>query len=105
MRLKLCKLQERIRDNHRAVLQYGEGLVEAVAAQCTEIESGARNIDSILTQTLLPELSATILERMARGEGFSRVQVSLNAEGGFAYAFDLVNDLDAEVDSEGEAGS
>ena len=71
--------------SHQAELTYGDELVEAIAGRCTEVESGARNVDHILTQTLLPELSSAILERMASGEGIARVHVGLDDAGGFAY--------------------
>jgi type VI secretion system protein VasG len=83
--LKLARIRERIRAGHHAELTYGEELVEAIAGRCTEVESGARNVDHILTQTLLPELSSAILERMAAGEGIARVHVGLDDAGGFAY--------------------
>jgi type VI secretion system protein VasG len=83
--LKLARIRERIRAGHHAELTYGEELVEAIAGRCTEVESGARNVDHILTQTLLPELSGAILERMAVGESITRVHVGLDDAGGFAY--------------------
>ncbi|HKI00442.1 MAG TPA: type VI secretion system ATPase TssH [Thermoanaerobaculia bacterium] len=83
--LKLARIRERIRAGHHAELTYGEELVEAIAGRCTEVESGARNVDHILTQTLLPELSGSILEKMAAGESIARVHVGLDDSGGFAY--------------------
>ncbi|HEX6903546.1 MAG TPA: type VI secretion system ATPase TssH [Thermoanaerobaculia bacterium] len=83
--LKLARIRERIREGHHAELTYGEELVDAIAGRCTEVESGARNVDHILTQTLLPELSSAILERMAAGESITRVHVGLDESGGFAY--------------------
>jgi type VI secretion system protein VasG len=50
------------------------------------VESGARNIDQILTQTLLPELSTELLVRMAADQPFSRVAVTLRESGDFAYS-------------------
>jgi type VI secretion system protein VasG len=87
--LKLARIRQRVRESHRAELTYGEELVDAVAGRCTEVDSGARNIDHILTHTLLPELSAALLGRIALGEGFSAVHVSLDDSGerggGFVY--------------------
>ena len=45
-----------------------QALITAIADRCTEVESGARNVDHILTRTLLPELSTEFLSRMAAGE-------------------------------------
>ena len=63
---------------------YDEGLIEAIATRCTEVESGARNVDHILTNTLLPEMSRELLSRMASGEQLKEVKVSLEGQG-FVY--------------------
>jgi type VI secretion system protein VasG len=60
---------------------YDAGLIENVAGRCKEVESGARNADHILTNTLLPEMSKELLTRMARGEQIKEVKVSLSGEG------------------------
>ena len=86
IRLQLSRIQRRMRENHRVELAYGDELVDAVAARCTEAESGARNIDHILTRSLLPEISAEFLARMATGEAFDRVTVSVDEKGAFCYA-------------------
>ena len=52
--LKLSKIKRRIEENHRAEFVYDNALVNAVASRCTEVDSGARNVDHILTGTLLP---------------------------------------------------
>ena len=67
IRLKLGKISRRLQETHRITLAYGEELVEEVARRCTEVESGARNVDNILTNTLLPEISKQILAGMAEG--------------------------------------
>jgi type VI secretion system protein VasG len=87
VRLKLTKLQQHFHEQHRAVLSYEEAVIDAIAQRCTEVDSGARNIDHILTHTLLPELAAEVLERMARQETFGGVHVGLGPGGGFVYAF------------------
>ena len=87
VKLKLGKIQQRFRENHRAELTYDDELVAVIADRCTEVDSGARNIDHILTNTLLPEISAEILERMATGEGFRGVHVSIDQSGSFTYEF------------------
>ena len=55
--LKLAKIQRRFQENHKIALTYDDALVDEVAKRCTEVESGARNVDNILTNTLLPEIS------------------------------------------------
>lgn len=86
IRLKLGKIKSRLRENHRIELVHDEALIDEVAKRCTEVESGARNVDNILTNTLLPEISRQLLGRMAEGEKMSRIQVSIGPEGSFVYA-------------------
>ncbi len=84
-RLKLSKIQDRFKESHRAELNFDDAIIEAVVERCTEVESGARNVDHILTHTLLPDLGKTMLEKMADGTPVGTVQVSLNSDGTFAY--------------------
>ena len=85
--LQLGRIGRRLEENHKAQFDYDPELVAGIAQRCTEVESGARNIDHILTRTLLPELSAEVLARMANEEPISAVKISLSAEGAFQYAF------------------
>jgi len=84
-RLKLATIQQRFTENHRVELTYGEELISAIAARCTEVDTGARNVDHILTQNLLPELSGELLKRMALDEPCTSVHIYLDRAGGFAY--------------------
>jgi type VI secretion system protein VasG len=61
-------------------------LIDEVAKRCTEVESGARNVDNILTNTLLPELSKRLLSAMAQGERPKSVRVAIGEDGRFEYA-------------------
>jgi type VI secretion system protein VasG len=88
VRLKLRKIVRRLQENHRIATEYGEDLVEAVAARCTEVESGARNVDNILTNTLLPEVSRMLLAEMAEGRQPNKLRVTLSADGAFQYSFE-----------------
>jgi len=84
--LKLNKIKKRIAANHRAEFVYDGKLVEAVSARCTEVDSGARNVDNILNGTLLPEISESVLSRMATGEPVTRISVGVDETGKFSYA-------------------
>lgn len=88
IKLNMKRIAERLRGNHRASFSYDEALLNAVASRCKEVESGARNVDNILTGTLLPELSNEILTRMAEGKSFSRAHVTVDGNGKFVYAVD-----------------
>ena len=85
VRLKLGKIQRRLAANHHIARGYDPALVDEVARRCTEVESGARNVDNILTNTLLPEVSRMLLGEMAEGRKVSAVMVGLSDDGRFAY--------------------
>jgi type VI secretion system protein VasG len=80
--LKLKSIERRVKENHAAELTYDPGLVQTLADRC-DPASGAREIDQILTQTLLPELSTRILERMANGTSFTKIHISVDEFGRF----------------------
>lgn len=71
--LKLDKIRCRLEASYRIDFSYGDGLVDQIAARCVETESGARNIDQILTGTLLPEVSRRLLTATASGVRFRQI--------------------------------
>lgn len=85
IKLKLGKVQRRMHENHRIRLTWDDAVVQEVANRCTEVESGARNVDNILTNTLLPDISRQLLTRMAEGEKPAAFHVVVGASGGFDY--------------------
>jgi type VI secretion system protein VasG len=89
--LNLAKIAARLRENHAAAFKYEDSVVNAILARCRDAESGARNVDHILTGTLLPSVSREILSRMAVAEPFSEVSVGTDASGDFTYAIDGVS--------------
>ncbi len=86
IRLKLGKIQRRLAETHRVDLQYDNALVDEVAKRCTEVESGARNVDNILTNTLLPEISTRLLAAIAEGQRPKAVSIGIGENGAFVYA-------------------
>ena len=89
IRLQLGRIAERIEENHGVPFTYGDAVVALIAERCREVESGARVVDAILTNTVLPAISQEILERTLAGDALGRVGISV-VESGFAYAFDWV---------------
>jgi type VI secretion system protein VasG len=77
-RLKLDAMVDRLRKSQRVEATYSDDLVELIAKRCTEVDTGARNIDHILRATLMPMLSSKILERMAEGPLPKRLEISLD---------------------------
>ena len=84
--LKLAKIQRRLKETHRIDLTYDPALVDDVAGRCTEVESGARNVDNILTNTLLPDISRQLLGRIAEGAPPASIHVGIDAGGSFLYS-------------------
>lgn len=87
VRLKLDKVQKRFEENHKIAFAYSDKLVETISARCTQVDTGARNVDHILTQNLLPELSERLLGQMAAGEVSEEIFADMDEEGRFAYRF------------------
>ena len=87
IRLKLKKIVRRIAQNHDATLSYSDDVIQLIASRCNDVESGARVIDSILTNTVLPTISQEFLGRMLEGKPISEVRIEV-VEGNFRYSFD-----------------
>ncbi|MDB6141979.1 MAG: ClpV1 family ATPase [Pseudomonas sp.] len=83
--LKLERIRKRFERNHQAVFNYDAALISAIAARCTEVDSGARNIDNILSGTLMPELARRVLERMGQDRPIQSLSIKLDKNGDFAY--------------------
>jgi type VI secretion system protein VasG len=90
IRLKLGKIQKRLRETHKIDLLYDDVLLNEIAGRCTEVESGARNVDNILSNTMLPELSRQILTQLAGGATADRVTISVT-DGAMTYAWDTAS--------------
>jgi type VI secretion system protein VasG len=86
-RLQLGRIAKRIQQNHKVPFTYEDAVVKTIVGRCTELESGGRMIDAILTNTLLPSISREILERMMAGSSVERIHVSV-ADEQFQYAFE-----------------
>jgi len=86
-RLQLGRIGKRIRDNHKIPFSYDDEVVKLIASRCTELESGGRMIDAILTNTILPAIGQELLTRMMEGRAISKVHVHVDG-GEFAYRFE-----------------
>jgi type VI secretion system protein VasG len=82
--LKLTKIQRRLQGSRAITLSYDEAIIGEIAKRCMEVESGARNVDNILTNTMLPEISREILGRIAEGKKPESIHVALDKDG-FTY--------------------
>jgi len=80
IRQKMEKIRSRIEANHGAVMTYDTALIELMAARCTEVESGARNADAIISHLILAELSSRLLERMSEGQKIRSIALKTRKE-------------------------
>jgi type VI secretion system protein VasG len=88
VRLKLDKVGQRLQNNQKIAFQYSDAVTDQIVARCTEVETGARNIDHIVNKRLLPQIATEILTRMNSSEPMARLAVDVAADGTFTYSFD-----------------
>jgi type VI secretion system protein VasG len=87
VRLQLGRIATRVQDHHKIPFAYNDDAVKLIVSRCTEVESGGRMIDSILTNTVLPEISHEFLKRTMEGMTLKGVRLSA-VNGNFDYQFD-----------------
>ncbi|MBE8595152.1 type VI secretion system ATPase TssH [Xenorhabdus sp. BG5] len=75
--LQLEKIKKRLLENHGITAIFDDVMVEHIVSRCTEIESGGRMVDAILTNTLLPQISQQLLSASAHDEQYHQLRVSL----------------------------
>ena len=84
--LQLNRIVKRVMHNHGIVLNYTSDVLQLVISRCTEIESGGRMIDAILTNTILPQISRELLSRTAEGNKIQTIDISVQ-DGDFIYRY------------------
>lgn len=85
--LKLNKLVRQMHDTHGMTLEFKPEVTDTIAARCTEVETGARNIDHIIRGTLLPQMSTNLLQKMSEGDLPAKLEVGIGESGDFSFAF------------------
>ncbi|APZ92333.1 type VI secretion system ATPase TssH [Fuerstiella marisgermanici] len=83
--LKLGKVARRVNEHYDAEFTWTDAVLDHIVSRCTEVDSGARNVDRILTGSLLPQMSAEFLSRMAEGESVSSAVVNVTDDGEFQF--------------------
>jgi type VI secretion system protein VasG len=86
-RLQLGRIAKRIKETRKIPFSYDDEVIKLITSRCTELESGGRMIDAILTNTVLPKISEEFLRRMMEGKPIERVHVSVQ-DGEFGYGFE-----------------
>jgi len=87
VKLQLGRIRKRIQENHRIPFTYDDDVVRMIVSRCTEVESGGRMVDAILTNTMLPRISEEFLKRLMEGRPIERVHVSVSDEN-WNYSFE-----------------
>jgi type VI secretion system protein VasG len=84
--IQLRKISKRVEKNHGVPFSYDDDVISLIAERCTDVDSGGRMIDSILTNTVLPSISEEILTRLMEGKPISKVHVGVsNSEFSYTY--------------------
>ena len=87
VRLQLGRIAKRVTEHHKIPFSYDDEAVKLIVSRCTEVESGGRMIDAILTNTVLPAISHEFLTRTMAGAGLNGVRLAV-AGGDFDYRFE-----------------
>jgi len=87
-RLQLSRIERRVTENYGVPFGYSDAVPELVIGRCKEVESGGRMIDSILTNSMLPEISRELLNRRLEGRDIERIDVDVVDER-FTYSFEV----------------
>jgi type VI secretion system protein VasG len=87
IKLNLSRVEKRVKENHKVPFTYDNSVPELIGQRCTELERGARMVDAMITNTMLPEIGKEFLGRLAAGSEIKRVHLSAK-DGNFVYAFD-----------------
>lgn len=87
IRLQLDRIGKRVQTNHKIPFTYSSEVVKLIGSRCTEVESGARMVDAILTHTILPEISDELLKRFLEGRQAKKVQIDAK-DSDFIYTFE-----------------
>ncbi|HEY3225737.1 MAG TPA: AAA family ATPase, partial [Planctomycetota bacterium] len=85
--LKIAALGSRLKQSHKMKLELDPRVIDVIAERCTEVETGARNIDHILSGSILPRVSSELLTQMSRGPLPERLKIGVGENGDFTYTF------------------
>ncbi|WP_036774474.1 type VI secretion system ATPase TssH [Photorhabdus australis] len=76
VQLQLARVAQRLRENYGIAAQFDRRVTQQIISCCIEQESGARRIDSIITNTLLPQISRKLLMATIENQHYSQLQVT-----------------------------
>jgi len=84
-KINMNRIAKRIRNHYDADFSYDDDVMLHIVARCQEVDTGARNIENILTRTMLPEMAIECLSRLSNNQEISKIHVGVTEEGPFTY--------------------
>ena len=91
--MKLDKVSQRLARHYGMKTEISESLYDALTDACLLPDTGARNVDSLLNQQILPVLSQQLLSHMAVGHKPQILTLGWDEGEGIMMAFDEVNGI------------
>jgi len=87
IKIKLNKVGKRLKQQQAMDFEYDDSVIDQIANRCTDVESGARNIDHIVNKTLLPIISTQILQNIGNKDEYVRLMLTIGSKGEFVPTF------------------
>jgi len=84
--INMNRIKKRVKSHYNAEFTYDEDVLLHIVARSQEVDTGARNIENILTRTMLPALAGECLARIGNNEDITKIHVGTNEEGSFTYS-------------------
>ena len=84
--LNLARVVKRVQENHGVPLKYDKKVLALIARRCGELERGARIVESLITQEILPEIAREVLTRISAGVPLKGIQISASDDA-FTFTF------------------
>ncbi len=88
--LKICainmrRIEKRLKEQYNAAFSYDEDVIVHIVGRCQDNDTGARNIENVISRSMLPALATQCLSRMADGEEITKVHIAVSEDGVFDY--------------------
>jgi len=93
--MKLAQVSQRLARHYGITTTVADSLYDALTAACLLPDTGARNVDSLLNQQILPVLSQQLLRFMAAGQALQHLTLGWDEEEGIALEFSAAGEKTA----------
>ena len=84
-KINMKRIEKRVFEHYGAKFSYHEDVLLHLVARSQEVDTGARNIENILTRSMLPELASECLSRIGSNQEITHINVSVDDDGKFGY--------------------